>query len=254
MTEPTKHQHNLSYNYYHRNRNHGKVNKPIMFRSPVFPNLIKAEDLMKSNLYSSLLDSIDLIHISPVTVSITNSCIQHSLSSPSLSSSSIVTNTDVKSLSSSSAYSGSNDNNISINSDANNGNDDTNNGNNNNICDDSGNGDNCDVTIIDLPIPSGVGVAVMSDYLNWCSSRMNPEVIKQCLRATSLLDDLKYLKYLKYCVQRLLLNYQTCKDVLDEIHSVLREQVYLLMPKDLLSELYMVSDKFMTLWLKPYYY
>jgi len=113
------------------------------------------------------------------------------------------------------------------------------------VKDSDNNKDDC----LPLPWPDSLPVTTMEDYLLFLN-RHDVDNIKTCLKACSLLGDPVYLQH---CVNRFLLNYDNCKDVLEELSPCLLEQVYKLMPKDLLPETLQDSDDYMKSWIWPHY-
>jgi len=101
--------------------------------------------------------------------------------------------------------------------------------------------------IISLPLPDGIERGAAVSYLDYCVSRQHDyQHMLACLASCSLLDDTDYLQF---CVKRFLRNYSDYKTILSQLNPVLLEQVYLLMPKDLLPEQLQASDTFMRNWI-----
>lgn len=106
----------------------------------------------------------------------------------------------------------------------------------------------------ELPVPEAISKGVMDDYLAYLSRdkrKHTADQVKANLRACSLIDDIGYLEL---CVKRFLLNYDACKDVLQELDQTWLEQVYLLIPKDMWPDRLQDDDKMLTKWLHKHFY
>lgn len=102
-----------------------------------------------------------------------------------------------------------------------------------------------------LPLPEGLEREAAISYLDYCVAQQSDyQNMLTCLISCSLLDDDGYLQY---CVKRFLLNYSNYKPMLSQLHPLLLEQVYLLMPKDLLPAELQASDIFIYKWLNQHF-
>lgn len=117
------------------------------------------------------------------------------------------------------------------------------------IDNDDDDGDDGNQVTMSIPLPTGIPGNILTDYLVF-AARNDIDSIKASLKMSSLIDDPAYLQH---CVSRLLLNYDSCKEVLAELNPYLLEQVQLLLPKDLLPDSFQDCEVDIKRWLWPHY-
>jgi len=105
--------------------------------------------------------------------------------------------------------------------------------------------------LVVIPVPENVDSETMQDYINFIDRDRIIPLVKSSLKACFLLGDINYTEF---CVKRFLTYYSQCKHVLDEIGELDKEQLYLLMPKDLWPETLQQSNRMLTNWLHKYYF